>query len=63
MIGHKLARRAGSLVAISEVTPGSISVNLATFLGYKIAGFLGATFATLGIVMPSFIIILIIQTI
>lgn len=51
-----------NLVAISEVTPGSISVNLATFVGYEIAGFLGATFATLGIIMPSFIIILVISS-
>lgn len=45
--------------AISQCTPGVIAVNVATFVGYKRAGFLGATAATLGVVFPSFIIIII----
>lgn len=47
-------------VAISESTPGPIAINMATFVGSSQAGFVGAFFATLGMVMPSFIIILII---
>ena len=46
------------IVAISESTPGPIAVNSATFVGYRVAGVAGATVATLGIVLPSFIIIL-----
>jgi len=49
------------IVAIAESTPGPIAINSATFVGYKIAGFFGSFFATLGIVLPSFIIILIIS--
>lgn len=49
------------IVAIAESTPGPIAINAATFVGYKVAGFLGAFFATLGMVVPSFAIILIIS--
>ena len=48
------------MFAIAEATPGVIAVNTATFIGFKIAGFFGSLFATLGVVLPSFIIILII---
>ncbi|MDD3999320.1 MAG: chromate transporter [Bacilli bacterium] len=48
------------MLAIAESTPGVIAVNSATFVGYKIAGFWGSFFATLGVVIPSFIIILLI---
>ncbi len=47
--------------AISESTPGPIAINSATFIGYKISGFWGSFFATLGVVLPSFIIISIIS--
>ena len=46
------------IVAISESTPGPISVNAATFIGQRVAGIAGAVTATLGTVLPSFIIIL-----
>jgi chromate transporter len=42
------------LVAISEITPGPIMVNLATFVGTKVAGFIGAIFATLGLIVIPF---------
>lgn len=45
------------IVAIAESTPGPISVNSATFIGYKVGGFFGSFFATFGLVLPSFIII------
>ena len=48
------------IVAIAESTPGPIAVNLATFIGSTQGGFIGALLATLGIVLPSFVIILII---
>ena len=45
--------------AIGQCTPGIIAVNTATFIGHKCGGFLGATAATFGVVLPSVIIILI----
>ena len=49
------------ILIISESTPGVLAVNSATFIGYKIAGFKGSLVATLGVVIPSFIIISIIS--
>ena len=49
------------IIAIAESTPGPIAINSATFVGYKVAGFWGAFFSTLGVVLPSFTIILIIS--
>lgn len=49
-----------NLVGVAESTPGPIAVNLATFIGSTQAGVLGALAATVGVVLPSFIIILII---
>ncbi len=46
------------IVAIAESTPGPIAINSATFVGYRVCGVLGSFFATLGVVLPSFIIIL-----
>lgn len=44
------------ILAIAEMTPGPIAINSATFLGYKVAGVLGSAVATVGVVLPSFII-------
>lgn len=49
------------MVAIAESTPGPIAINSATYIGYKRAGVLGSAAATLGVVLPSFIIIYIIS--
>ena len=46
------------IVAIAESTPGPIAINSATFIGYKVCGFWGSFFATLGVVTPSFLILL-----
>ncbi len=46
------------IIAIAESTPGPIAINSATFVGYKVCGVLGSTAATLGVVLPSFVIIL-----
>lgn len=45
------------VTVIAESTPGPIAINAATFVGFRQAGIWGATAATLGIVLPSFIII------
>ena len=49
------------MVAIAESTPGPIAINAATYIGYKHAGVLGSIIATLGMCIPSFIIIYIIS--
>ena len=46
------------IIAIAESTPGPIAINSATFVGYRAAGVLGSVCATLGVVLPSFVIIL-----
>ena len=51
------------ILAIAESTPGPISVNTATFIGYKKYGILGACISTLGLILPSFLIILLISSI
>ena len=49
------------ILAISESTPGPISVNAATYIGFRVAGFWGSFFATLGLILPSFVIIYVIS--
>ena len=44
------------VVAIAESTPGPIAINVATYIGYKLKGVLGAVVATVSICMPSFVI-------
>lgn len=50
-----------SVIAISESTPGPIAINMATFVGYRTAGVIGSAMATLGVVLPSFVIILLVS--
>lgn len=45
------------VAAIAESTPGPIAINAATYIGYKNAGIIGSIIATLGICIPSFIIV------
>ena len=49
------------IITIGESTPGPISINAATFIGYKVSGFWGSFFSTLGIILPSFGIIFLIS--
>ena len=51
-----------NLVALSQVTPGPIVINAATYVGFKSAGLLGAIVASVGVSMPSFIIIMIVMS-
>lgn len=48
--------------AVGQCTPGVIAVNTATFIGYKLKGIIGGIVATLGVIFPSIVIILIIAT-
>lgn len=52
-----------NFVAVSESTPGPIAVNIATFVGSSQGGILGAFLATLGVVLPAFLIILLIASV
>lgn len=52
-----------NFIAVSESTPGPFAVNIATYVGMETGGFFGAVCATVGVVLPSFIIILIIARI
>lgn len=56
--GWLSAAQFADIVAIAEMTPGPIAINSATYVGYKIAGLAGSAVATLGIVLPSFVLIL-----
>ncbi len=52
-----------NFIAVAESTPGPIAINMATFIGATKGGILGALMATFGVVLPSFIIILIIASV
>jgi chromate transporter len=49
-----------NFVGVETVIPGPIAVNMATYIGYEQGGLLGAVLATVGVVLPSFIVILIV---
>ena len=49
-----------NFIGIAESTPGPFAINIATFVGYETAGVIGALCTTIGVVLPSFIIILIV---
>lgn len=49
-----------NFVAVSESTPGPFAVNMATYIGSEVGGIFGSVCATLGVVLPSFVIILIV---
>ena len=69
MIQEQVATRWGDIisqeamvnfVAVSESTPGPFAINMATFVGNQVGGVLGSALATFGVVLPSFIVILIV---
>lgn len=47
-------------VSVAEVTPGPVALNMATFIGYDLGGVIGSIIATLGVIAPSFLVILIV---
>ena len=49
------------MIGLSEVTPGPIAINMATFIGSEQGGILGSAIATLGVILPAFIIMLLIS--
>ena len=46
-----------NIVAISQITPGPLAVNTATYVGYEASGFWGSAVATFGVVLPAFLIV------
>lgn len=50
-----------NMIAVSESTPGPIGINMATYCGFKVYGILGAIIASLSLVLPAFIIIILIS--
>ncbi len=52
-----------NIIAVSQMTPGAVAINTATYVGYKISGFYGAIVATLAIPIPSFLIVIFISPI
>ncbi|MCK8825238.1 chromate transporter [Fuchsiella alkaliacetigena] len=48
------------ILTISEMTPGPIAINLATFVGYRIDGILGSLIATLGVITPALVLVFIV---
>jgi chromate transporter len=57
--GWLAAREFADIVAISQMTPGPIAVNAATYIGFRVAGVFGSAAATLGVFLPSFILVVI----
>ena len=51
------------IIGISQMTPGPVAINSATFVGYKTKGFLGSVFATTGMILVSFILVSIVSKI
>ncbi len=47
-----------NMIAISQCTPGPLGINMATYVGYEVAGIMGGVFATLSLVLPSLIIVI-----
>lgn len=60
--GWMTAESFTNIIGISQVTPGPLAINTATYVGYKTEGILGAISATLGVTLPSVIIIFLIAT-
>ena len=50
------------IIGISQMTPGPVAINSATFVGYKVSGILGSIVATLGVITTSFVLITIINS-
>jgi chromate transporter len=49
------ATELSELIAVAQMTPGPIAINAATFTGFRVAGFWGSAFATVGVTLPSII--------
>ena len=57
-IGWITAEEFANIAAISQMTPGPIAVNAATYVGYRVGGFWGSALATFGVSLPSFVLVI-----
>ncbi len=60
-IGKMTAEEFANLVALSQITPGPIAINAATYVGYEHAGVIGAVTATIGVALPSIILVILVM--
>ncbi len=58
--GWVTAEEFGNIAAISQMTPGPIAVNAATYVGYRVGGFWGSLLATVGVTLPSLILVILV---
>lgn len=49
-----------NVIAVSESTPGPLGINVATYVGFKMGGIMGAIFATVGLMLPAFFLVLLV---
>lgn len=59
-LGWITAEEFGNIAAISQMTPGPIAVNAATYVGYRVGGFWGSVMATFGVSLPSLILVVLV---
>lgn len=52
-----------NMISIAEITPGPIAINIATYTGIKFASFIGGFFATLGLILPGILILILLETV
>ena len=52
-----------NIIAVSESTPGPLGINVATYVGYKMGGILGAACATIGLMLPAFVLVILVSRI
>lgn len=57
-MGWITAEEFANIAAISQMTPGPIAVNAATYVGYRVGGFWGSALATFGVSLPSFVLVI-----
>lgn len=60
--GWCTAAQIADMLAVSESTPGPIGINMATYVGYEVSGISGAAAATLGIIIPGMILVIIVMS-
>lgn len=58
--GWMTAQEFINVIAVSESTPGPLGINVATYVGFKMGGIVGASFATIGLMLPAFFLVLLV---
>lgn len=58
--GWMSAQEFVNIIAVSESTPGPLGINVATYVGFKMGGILGAVFSTVGLMLPAFFLVMLV---